>query len=67
MRVDLSAIYQFSIGRQSKAQLGFSVWNLLDRENYINNYYRPETTGGVREFLQPSLGITPNVVFRAFF
>ncbi|WP_297763142.1 TonB-dependent receptor plug domain-containing protein [uncultured Muriicola sp.] len=67
MRVDLSAIYQFSISHQSKAQLGFSIWNLLDRENYINNYYRPETTGGVREFLQPSLGITPNVVLRAFF
>jgi hypothetical protein len=67
MRLDLSTIYQFSLNQKSKAQLGFSIWNLLDRENYINNYYRPEITGGVREFLQPSLGLTPNVVLRAFF
>ncbi len=67
MRLDLSAIYQFALNQELKAQLGFSIWNLLDRENYINNYYRPEITGGVREFLQPSLGLTPNVVLRAFF
>jgi hypothetical protein len=66
-RVDLSAIYQFSLNRKSKAQLGFSIWNLLDRENYINNYYRTNEAGGVREFLQPSLGLTPNMVLRAFF
>jgi len=67
MRVDLSAMYQFLMSRRSRAQLGFSVWNLLDRQNYLNNYYRPNAAGGASEFFQRSLGLTPNVVFRVHF
>lgn len=67
MRVDLSSSYQFVLGSRLKGQLGMSVWNVLNRENNINVFFRPDGLGGVREFSQGSLGITPNMVLRVFF
>lgn len=67
MRVDISALYQFTTSPGSKALIGFSIWNVLDRENTISNYYRANGLGGTNEFLQNSLGITPNAVFRFSF
>ena len=66
MRLDVSAIYNFKFGSHTKANLGVSVWNLLDRENQINNFYRVNN-GDVTETIQSSLGITPNAVFRVYF
>ena len=45
MRVDVSAIYQFKLKGTSKVNLGVSVWNLLDKENNINTFYRVNTLG----------------------
>ena len=67
LRVDVSSTYQFSLGTRLRGHLGVSVWNVLDRENIINAFYRPDLQGGVQEFLQGSLGITPNMVARIFF
>lgn len=66
LRVDVSALYNFNLGSKTKANLGLSVWNLLDRENIINNFYRIND-GEIVEIRQRSLGITPNVVFRVNF
>ncbi len=65
-RVDVSALYDFRLSPKINANLGLSVWNLLDRENVINNFYRVNN-GEVTEVQQLSLGITPNVVFRVNF
>ncbi len=65
-RLDVSAIYDFKIWENTKANLGVSVWNVLDRENEINNFYRL-SEGVIRETTQNSLGITPNAVFRLIF
>ena len=63
LRFDVSAVYNFSIGKRYNARIGASVWNVLNRENEINNFYRV-TNGAVTETIQQSLGITPNVSFR---
>ena len=65
-RVDVSALYDFKISKTAKANLGFSVWNLFDRTNIINNFYRINNDEIV-EIKQRSLGITPNVLFRVNF
>ena len=66
LRVDVSALYNFNLGETTKANLGVSVWNLLDRQNTINSFYRINNNV-VSEVKQNSLGITPNVVFRVNF
>lgn len=65
-RVDVSALYDFKLSSKTKANLGLSVWNLLDRQNIINSFYRINNDGVV-EIQQRSLGITPNLIFRVNF
>ena len=67
MRLDVSALYDFKIGNKTTANLGVSVWNVLDRENEISNFYRVNDDGIINETVQNSLGITPNAVFRLNF
>ncbi|WP_282042454.1 FecR domain-containing protein [Winogradskyella flava] len=66
LRVDVSALYNFNLSSKATANLGLSIWNLLDRENIVNNFYRIND-GEIVEIRQRSLGITPNVVFRVNF
>ncbi|WP_142783555.1 TonB-dependent receptor [Changchengzhania lutea] len=66
VRLDVSAIYNFKLGSNAKANLGVSIWNVLDKENQINNFYRVNNDEVV-ETVQNSLGITPNAVFRVYF
>ncbi len=67
LRLDLSAIYQLNLGIKTRANIGLSIWNLLDKENTINNFYRVNELGAIDEVMQNSLGITPNAVFRVYF
>ncbi|WP_282135080.1 TonB-dependent receptor plug domain-containing protein [Seonamhaeicola maritimus] len=66
LRADCSATYSFEISRTSKATVGASVWNLLNRKNIINEYYVL-----IDDVIEPvrneSLGLTPNVSFRVHF
>ncbi|MGM5469274.1 TonB-dependent receptor plug domain-containing protein [Flavobacteriaceae bacterium LMO-SS05] len=66
MRLDISAVYKLKLGQKTDANVGLSIWNVLDKENIINNYYRiiNET---ISETQQRSLGFTPNIVLRVFF
>ncbi|MFD2564314.1 TonB-dependent receptor [Aquimarina rubra] len=66
-RVDLSAMYQLHLGKKHQLSIGASVWNLLDQQNIINNYYRINTAGEVEEVTQNSLSIVPNVLLRMNF
>ena len=65
-RVDVSALYNFNLSNKTMANMGLSIWNLLDRENIINSFYRINGDE-VTEIKQRSLGITPNLVFRVDF
>ncbi len=66
MRLDLSAAYQIKISSQLKADVAFAVWNILDRENQIEQFF-DVTDDRIDETTQFSLGMTPNVSFRVFF
>lgn len=65
-RVDVSALYNFNLSNKTKANMGLSIWNFLDRENIINSFYRINGDE-VTEIKKRSLGITPNLVFRVNF
>ncbi|MGK0252915.1 MAG: hypothetical protein ACI9OE_000368 [Mariniflexile sp.] len=63
MRLDISALYNFNLSATSKVHIGVSVWNVLDKENQLNNFYRIKDNT-VNETIQRSLGLTPNAVLR---
>ena len=67
VRLDASAIYDFTLSKKIKAQAGLSVLNLLDQKNIINNYYIVNDENLPQEIKEYSLGITPNFAFRVFF
>ena len=66
LRVDISAVYTIGLWKNTKADLGLSVWNVLNKNNQINDFYRinDDTVG---EMMQSSLGVTPNAVLRVHF
>lgn len=67
LRLDFSGKYQFNWGEKRSIQLGLSIWNLLNRNNRINSFYRQNVLGEVQQFRQSSLGITPNASVRFIF
>tara|TARA_R110002072_G_scaffold254433_4_gene413321 strand:- start:3422 stop:5923 length:2502 start_codon:yes stop_codon:yes gene_type:complete len=66
-RLDASALYKFKINKTFLSEVGASVWNISNRENLINNYYRIDNDNNPVKFSRFSLGITTNAVFRVFF
>lgn len=67
MRIDASAIYKFKISNRFHSEIGASVWNLSNRANPINNYYRVNDENSPVQFSRFSLGLTTNAVFRIYF
>jgi len=65
LRIDVSALYSFKLGKKTNAKFGISVLNILDKKNEINNFYRINNNLA-QETLQLSLGITPNAVFKIY-
>ncbi|MCK5401430.1 MAG: TonB-dependent receptor plug domain-containing protein [Flavobacteriaceae bacterium] len=66
LRIDVSVMYDFKLSKKANANLGVSVWNLLNESNEINNFYRIND-GSISETIQNSLGLTPNAVLRVNF
>ena len=66
LRADVSVLYQFKLGN-SRLQMGASVWNVMNANNEVSNYYRVGETGQAQEFVQNSLGLTTNAMVRFFF
>nr|WP_321243172.1 TonB-dependent receptor [uncultured Psychroserpens sp.] len=67
LRIDASAIYKFKINNSLRSEIGASIWNISNRENAINNYYRVNESDAVNEFSRFSLGLTTNAVVRLLF
>ncbi len=65
-RVDVSAKYTFEI-KMVKAELGISVWNILNRDNVYNVYYQVNEDLEIEQITRKTLGITPNVSLRLRF
>jgi len=66
-RLDISTTYNFDISEGVSAQTGFSILNVTNTKNIINEYYQIDRSDLLREELEFSLGITPNVTFRVSF
>ena len=67
LRLDSSANYTFHFNGNTKAIIGASVWNLLDKENVINTYYTLNNDDEITQIENLSLGITPNISLRLHF
>ena len=67
VRVDASVLYKWKIAEGVHSEIGGSVWNILNQENTINNFFRVAQDGTPNRFSRFSLGITSNVVFRVYF
>ena len=65
-RLDASLIWKWDISNAIHSEIGASVWNILNRENFINNYYRIQNDT-INEFSRFSLGTTANFVCRVYF
>ncbi len=66
-RLDASALYNVNLSEKCTVELGASIWNALNRDNTINNYYRITTDGTPRKFSRESLGLTTNFMMRVKF
>ena len=69
LRTDFSVLYSFDISNSSKATIGASIWNVLNRKNIINTYHilNEDTDNTISTIENQSLGITPNISFRVNF
>ncbi|WP_435622840.1 TonB-dependent receptor [Flagellimonas sp.] len=67
IRLDFSAIYSAKIGKKTSLRTGVSIWNLLNRENPINTFFRVNPQNEAQQILQRSLGITPNASLKLLF
>ena len=67
IRADISANYSFNLGDKSKATVGASILNVLNRKNILNTYYRVTPENEIETVESISLGITPNASFRVRF
>ncbi|MFL1011851.1 TonB-dependent receptor plug domain-containing protein [Flavisericum labens] len=67
LRADCSMTYNFNISHTTRATIGASVWNVLNRRNIINTYYTLDSDSNINKVENESLGITPNISFRVYF
>ena len=67
LRADASALYNFDLGSKVKATAGLSFFNLFDRENILNIYYRLNNQLEIEKIESVSLGFNPNLSFRVSF
>ncbi|WP_318311868.1 TonB-dependent receptor [Flagellimonas crocea] len=66
-RADASAIYDFWLGNNVRANAGLSILNFTNRKNTLNKYYRVNEDDEIETVENFSLGLTPNVSFRVSF
>jgi hypothetical protein len=66
-RTDISAIYNFKLLKDIKAEVGASIWNIFNQSNFINRYYTFDSDENIIEINNRSLKFTPNLSFRVSF
>lgn len=67
LRVDLSARWYFYYGRKLKSHIGISLWNVLNQENVLSQFYKVDNTGQAVAVQQSGLAFTPNIFLRVEF
>lgn len=66
LRIDTSAIYNFNLAPKIKARAGVSVWNVLNNNNVINEYYLLNDSN-INKISNSALEFTPNFTFKVDF
>lgn len=66
-RFDFSSKYNFKLGKETRVQIGCSIWNFSNQTNTLNSFYRLDENNSIERFNQQGLRITPNVSMRAWF
>lgn len=66
-RTDISAIYDFNLGTNLKAEIGASIWNIFNQTNIINRFYTLDSDNTIIRVDNRSLKFTPNLSFRVKF
>ena len=66
-RTDFSTTYGFTLAKNTKAKVGISIWNVLNRRNILNTYYVLNPDDSISKIENESLGFTPNINFRVAF
>jgi len=67
LRLDSSATYTFHFNDTTRAIVGASIWNILNKENITNTYYTINSDEEITKVENLSLGITPNISLRVHF
>jgi len=67
LRLDFSIKYGIELRNKMRLFLGASIWNLTNRKNVVNQYYRLNDANELEIVKQNSLGLTPNVSVRLHF
>ena len=67
LRIDISAKYKIKISSKVNAELGASIWNLLNKHNILNIFYQIDSDSEINEVQQYALSFTPNFMFRINF
>jgi len=66
--LNFSTAYTFIVSKKSKLQLGFSIQNVLDNKNIINQFYRiNQNNNAIEEVNTYSLERTPNAFLKFSF
>ncbi|GGG06625.1 TonB-dependent receptor [Dokdonia pacifica] len=67
LRADFSAMYQLKTNKRWRADIGFSIWNLTNNSNTIEQFFRVDNTATIQEFKNDALETTFNTVFRVYY
>lgn len=67
LRMDISTTYTTPLGNKTDLQAGISIWNLLNKKNIINTFFRLDDLDNAQQVNQTSLGITPNAILKFIF
>lgn len=66
LRVDTSFLYRIPLGKL-EGEVGASFWNVLNKKNELSSYYRIDTNDEIQQFVETSLGFTPNALLKIYF
>lgn len=67
LRIDFSGKYKFTIGKDLRAEVGASIWNILNRKNIVDTYFHITGNKQLETVEQRALGATSNIIFRVKF
>ena len=67
IRVDVSALYNFGLGKGINGVAGVSIWNLFNTKNVVNHFYLLDQNNNWEEISENALEFTPNFSLRLLF